>query len=286
MAVTAAAMPGAAFGLSAVMLIQAGISTILVLAARPASGWSRLSDAAASGALGLVASQMPFSPNPARLVARASQDVLDALTAGLDLTADAVAQRDPGLIRQAVARSSAAHEALARLAGAVSVARGILRWTLRGRLAPAGTQDRITRHGETCAQACATALLLGAEVESTLRQPLPARPAFSRRIQWLADVCRDRAGGQGGRSSPPNTRGAEPPGPTCDWAMCMALSDRLASRLDDLACSLAAPNAAGCRPAAWAVRSAGPGHAWRLGARRSFPVPRRCSRKSDRGRFA
>lgn len=250
-AATAAAMlAAAAFGLSAVMLIQAGISAILVLAAGPASGWSRLSDAAIGGALGLVASQVVFSPNPTHLVARASQDVLDALATGLDLTADAIARRDPGVVRQAITRLSAAHEALTRLAGAVSAARGILRWTLRGRLAPAGTLDRITRHGAACAQACAAALLLGAEVEAALRQPLPAPPAFSQRIQQLADACRDGADGHGGRSSPPNTRGAEPPGPPRGWALCVALSDRLASRLDDLACSLAAPNAAGCRPAA------------------------------------
>lgn len=248
-AATAAAMLlAAAFGLSAVMLIQAGISAILVLEAGPASGWGRLGDAVVGGALGLVVSQVLFSPNPTRLVAEASHDVLDALAAGLDLGADAVARRDPGLSRQAVARLVTAHDALARLAGAVSAAHGVLRWTLRGRFAPAGTQDRITRHGELCAQACAAALLLGAEVEAALRQPPPAFPALGRRIRQLADLCRDRAGGHGGRTHPPIAREAEPPGPPCGWALCTALSDRLASRLDDLACSLAALNAAGRRP--------------------------------------
>jgi uncharacterized membrane protein YgaE (UPF0421/DUF939 family) len=64
-------LTASSFGLSAIMLIQAGISAILVMASSLESGWGRISDAAVGGVLGLIVSQILFTPNPVRMVKRA-----------------------------------------------------------------------------------------------------------------------------------------------------------------------------------------------------------------------
>ena len=59
------------FGVQPVLMIQAGASSILMVAARERTGYARLQDAAVGTALGLLGSQVLLTPNPARLLEQA-----------------------------------------------------------------------------------------------------------------------------------------------------------------------------------------------------------------------
>ncbi len=109
--VTALAM-GAALLLGGGPLVvsQAATSAVLVTTLQPPDGaisLSRFLDALAGGASALVVATLLLPVDPAHVVRRAVEPVLDALALALDTVADALEKRDPDLAEEAVLQARA-----------------------------------------------------------------------------------------------------------------------------------------------------------------------------------
>ena len=110
-----AMLAAASFGLNAVMVIQAGGSAVLVVASSQSGiGFQRFADAGIGGSVGLLFSQVLFTPDPIALVESAGARLVHAVEG----------QQGAAAVRAA---GAALEEALAS-------ARAIARRTLRGRL--------------------------------------------------------------------------------------------------------------------------------------------------------
>ncbi len=232
--IIAAAMSAASlFGVSAVMLIQAGISAILVLAGGSGSGWGRLSDTAVGGALGLLASQVLFSPDAVGLVTRASRVMLDGLAASFEVLASAVADGDAERVLQAVAAMRGSYGPAA-LGTAVTSARGVLRWTARGRLAPRALRDWILAYGGACTQLYAVALLLASEIERAMREGEPKPAGFETFLRSAAERCLALSAREAAGRALPAMPGAWDTDAARGWRRCGELARFLGECLDEV----------------------------------------------------
>lgn len=235
-----AMLAAAAFGLSAIMLIQAGVSAILVLATGSDSGLSRLGDAAVGGTLGLIASQVVFTPDPARLVRDAVRPLRMEIAGGLDRLAAALDAGSPDEAGRAGAGLRHAHRTAASLESAVALARGITRWTLRGRLAGGGVRTRVRAVEDDAMGVSAAALLLTEAAEDALRTGSPQPESLRRSLRRSAALCRrltpDRGDARQPAEPPAQSAVAAPP----PWDGCAAAANLLARNLDRLARSFRA----------------------------------------------
>ena len=119
-----AMLAAASFGLNAVMVIQAGGSAVLVVASSQSGvGFERFADAGIGGCIGLLFSQVLFTPDPIAIVERAGTRLVLAVERG-----------------QSNAEVRAAG---AKLEDALASAQAIARWTLRGRLSASAIASTI-----------------------------------------------------------------------------------------------------------------------------------------------
>lgn len=125
--ITALAMFAAAsFGLNAVMIIQAGASAVIVVAGeQTGAGLQRVADAAVGGGIGLIFSQILFTPDPVAVVDRAGECWLQSRNEGCREMRGAAAALDDAIVS----------------------ARAMIRWTVRGRI---GAQRVETAIGRWC----------------------------------------------------------------------------------------------------------------------------------------
>jgi len=118
------------FGLNAVMLIEAGASAVLVNSLSSA-GFDRIGDATIGGLIGLLFSQILFTPDPRRLIAPKARTLIESIAdllesaghrlqdqSGNSLDVGAVQIRDNVLLLQEM----------------IAFADTIKRWSLRGRM--------------------------------------------------------------------------------------------------------------------------------------------------------
>jgi len=127
LAVLAALAVVALFDVRPLALIQAGGSALFLLTLPPAqTPFVRLTDAAVGGALGLLGSQVLFTPDPVRLVVGPARAVLAEVAAALQ----AAASMRPDDAGQ---RARVAAGALGELQSARTTARAVAVRTLRGR---------------------------------------------------------------------------------------------------------------------------------------------------------
>lgn len=122
--VTLAAMFAAvSFGLNAVMVIQAGASAVLVVGSTAATaGTTRVGDSLIGAMIGLLFSQVLFTPDPVFRLRRAGETLIKQVEAALE---------DRDAESQTTARIRASEAALG---DAIDFACSVARWTLRGRL--------------------------------------------------------------------------------------------------------------------------------------------------------
>lgn len=181
-------------------LIQAGSSAVFVLALPvPESPFARLLDATVGGALGLLASQVLFSPDPVRLVTTEVRAVLGDLSHALRAGAGAVDARDRDSATVALRRAQQASSRLGDLQAARGTAGSVAARTLRGRRR-ADHLHRIDERLDEIAVLTAAVLLLVLRL-----QALPARDArtqaqttgasawidVAEQIDEAADACAD-----------------------------------------------------------------------------------------------
>ncbi|PZQ47176.1 MAG: hypothetical protein DI556_18350 [Rhodovulum sulfidophilum] len=172
-----AIMIAAAYGLQAVVPIQAGVSALLVLALGPESaGVTRLLDVFSGISVGLLFSQVLFTGDPVRQLSAAKRGLLAAIGQALAEAETALAAEDQAAAQRALKRFSDAHKALVTLTGGVDTARSTATWSLRGRLSRHDLRDVAARFERRSTRVYAAALLFGAALATALERrtgPVP-----------------------------------------------------------------------------------------------------------------
>ena len=160
-----------AFGLPAVVPIQAGVSAVLVLAMGPENaGWHRMEDVIVGAGAGLLFSQILLTPDPLRQIDSAMGHLLLRIGAGLEAAAEAMRKADPRRADTALGLMLRAQEDLALLRAGADGARYSARWSLRGRLAAASVTTAADDTEHDAIRLCAAALLLADGLREVLLQ--------------------------------------------------------------------------------------------------------------------
>ena len=156
-----AIVAASSFGRNPMTLIQAGASAVLVVGSAAAyAGRVQFVDALIGGLVAAAFSQVFFAPDPVPLVVRAMRSLAHA--------AERIGSTAPG-VRRPIWEE--AEGAAAEFEQALAVARGVRRWTLRGRLGAARIEAAEARWlvpGRRLASAAALACL--SDDAHTLRQ--------------------------------------------------------------------------------------------------------------------
>ncbi|VDC33767.1 FUSC family protein [Pseudogemmobacter humi] len=186
-AVLCSILIASAFGLPAVVPIQAGVSAVLVLAMGPENaGWHRMQDVLVGTGVGLVFSQVLLTPDPLRQIDSTMQNLLLRIGTGLDAAAEALRLSDPRRANAALNLMLRTQEDLALLRAGADAARYSARWSLRGRLAAGPVTGAADQSEHDAIRACAAALLLvDALHEALLRGHTPPE-GLEDRIRALA----------------------------------------------------------------------------------------------------
>ncbi|MDQ3859777.1 MAG: FUSC family protein [Actinomycetota bacterium] len=197
-AIFAATALARALGGTRIVIAQAAISAILIIAlADSEAGVERLTDALIGAGVALVFSQLLFSPEPVALLRRAEAAVLERIACGLTLTARALERDDDELAEQAIVAIRELPDdvsELRRMRRASSrVARRTLVWRRHSTLVVRENEN--ADHLDLLAGSC----LLLARFAPSL--PSPERRALEPSVRGLAGVLAELAHELGDRET-------------------------------------------------------------------------------------
>jgi uncharacterized membrane protein YgaE (UPF0421/DUF939 family) len=197
-AIFAAIALARAFGGTRIVIAQAAVSAILIVAvAETEAGVERLTDALIGAGVALVFTQLLFSPEPVALLRRAEAAVLERIASGLTLTARALELDDDELAEQAVAAIRELPDditELRRMRRASSrVARRTLVW--RGHSARVVRENENADHLDLLAGSCLLLARFAPSVSS------PERRTLGPSVRGLAGVLADLAHELGNRET-------------------------------------------------------------------------------------
>ena len=162
---------GASFGLPPVVMIQSGVSTVLILAfGAETAGFTRLIDVIIGSAIGLLFSQVLLTPDPMARLHRDLQDLLRLLSSNIARSAKALTEGNSKTAREATGNIFAAHEQLTKLDAAIVNARNTARWSLRGRIKATTIYNLATVYDRRIVRLYASVLLLSEAVGAGLRR--------------------------------------------------------------------------------------------------------------------
>ena len=162
---------GASFGLPPVVMIQSGVSTVLVLAfGSETAGFTRLIDVIIGSATGLLFSQVLLTPDPMARLHRDLQALLRLLSDNIVTGAAALTQGNSKIAREATGNIFAAHEQLIKLDAAISNARNTAKWSLRGRIKATTIYNLATVYDRRIVRLYASILLLCEAIGAGLRR--------------------------------------------------------------------------------------------------------------------
>lgn len=172
-----AIMIATAYGQPPVVPIQAGVSAVLVLAlGAEYAGTVRLLDVACGAGVGLLFSQVLFTPDPVKQLRAGERALLGAIDAAFGQAAAAVAADDQAKAQAALRRFSDAHAALAGLSISIDNARVAATWSVRGRLKRRDLRVVAARVGRRSTRAYAAALLFGSALATAMQRRPGACP--------------------------------------------------------------------------------------------------------------
>lgn len=186
-----AIMIASAYGLLPVVPIQSGVSAILVLAiGADTAGAVRLLDVACGTAVGLIFSQVLFTPDPVKALREAERTLLDAIGDAFGYAEKALAANDQAGAQMALKRFSDAHADLVVLAGGIDTARSTASWSLRGRLIRRDLRAVAGQFERRSTRTYAAALLFGTALATAMqRRPGPAPRTLAPAIALAIDFC-------------------------------------------------------------------------------------------------
>lgn len=173
-----AVMIAASYGLLPVVPIQAGVSALLVLAlGSDSAGPARMLDVVCGTAIGLLFSQVLFTPDPLRRLRDGRRGLLAAVGDAFTLASQALVAGDQPKSQVALRAFSDSHGALVTLAGGVDAARSTANWTLRGRIVRRDVRLLAGRYSRRSTRAYAAALLFGSALATAMQRASGPTPA-------------------------------------------------------------------------------------------------------------
>lgn len=196
----AALMASLSFGLAPVIAIQSSVSAVLVTALGPeTAGFTRLIDVSVGAGIALLFSQVLLTPDPVRLVEDAARRMLELMAQGFAQDAEAVAERDALKAQAALTHFFDERSSLLALGSGIALARSAMRWSVRGRLAPANAAEAAACYDRRAIRLYASTLLFAEALANALRRGDEPPPGLADRVGRLASLCRSIADG----SAPP-----------------------------------------------------------------------------------
>lgn len=173
-----AIMIAVAYGQPATVPIQSGVSAMLILAlGSEYAGTVRLLDVACGTGVGLLFSQILFTPDPARRLRAGERALLGGIGAAFRQAEAALAAGDQARAQAALGSFSEVHASLAGLAIGIDNARFAATWSLRGRLARHDLRAMAARFGRRSTRTYAAALLFGSALATAMQRRPGGAPA-------------------------------------------------------------------------------------------------------------
>lgn len=179
-----------------IVVVQAGVSTVLVVALGDRSnGVQRLVDMLIGAGIALVFTQILFPPEPLALLRRAERTALTAIADGLSTTADAIAQDDDELAERAVGEFRDVQNRLAELHRVGRASTSVTRRALVWRTTVVVREKENSEHLGPLDASCLTLARLVASADSG------TRGRFQQPVRDLADVIASLARGLDGHDA-------------------------------------------------------------------------------------
>ncbi len=182
-----AMIASAVIGASAITVIQAGATAILLATGGRAMAGAHVVDAAIGAGLSLLVSQVLLSPNPVRLVEARSRQMFTALENAFNDAAQSLALNDDRASRALSGFDEAMRHAT-DVTAALEAARGLERWTVRGRWSRVRVERVVARYDREATRLCASALLFGEAFVAALPNGAPP-DGMADRIRSCAEAC-------------------------------------------------------------------------------------------------
>jgi len=198
------------------MAIQSGLSAIMVFALGPdMAGIGKIEDIAIGTGLGIIFSQVLFTPDP-RAQLRLAAELFFRELAGIYVDcATALANSDKALARQALQNCNRVHSSLIALSGSVTSARESTVWSLRGLIFSRQVTSLAAAYNRAGIRLYAATLLLCEGALTGLKKANAEQPPgwFEESLLIDSDNCHFLAGevkggdfirqNRAGRSEPP-----------------------------------------------------------------------------------
>ena len=130
-----------------------------------------------------------------------------------------------------------AHDSLVALRTGIEAARGIARWTVRGRLASTKVTEEAEHYDRNAIRLYAAALLFaGALVEALRKQEAPPPPSLRDRIARIEKACAGIAEMSGSEKAPAQLTSAADPGEPVppSWQLCVTYLRAVEDALNEL----------------------------------------------------
>jgi uncharacterized membrane protein YgaE (UPF0421/DUF939 family) len=217
-----AMMAALSFGLAPTIVIQGGVSALLVLALGPiTAGPTRLMDALVGTGVAVVFSQILLTPDPVRVIDDAARRVLQLLAQGFDKSARALAERDRAGAEAALSHFFSSRDGLNALLAGINAARSLSRWSLRGRLASGSVAEIARRYDRRAIRLFASTLLFAEALVNALRKGHEPPSWLPGRIDMVASACAALADGGAIVFEPARDPVQGQPVPA-DWQACVA----------------------------------------------------------------
>ena len=185
-----------AYSIVPAIVIQAGISAVMVFAlGADVAGWTRAIDVAVGTSIGLIFSQILFTPDPLKTLHSAVERFFKEMALNYTLAEDALQRNDVSAAIKAMKSCSRTHTALIGLIGAIDVARSNARWTLRGRLSSREVVSLSARYDQSGIRLYASSLLFCEALVNAIRKGREAPPEWLvNALKLIAENCQFIAG--------------------------------------------------------------------------------------------
>ncbi|EJF90486.1 FUSC family protein [Bartonella tamiae] len=185
-----------AYAVIPAIIIQAGLSAVMVFAlGAEVAGWTRVIDVAVGTSIGLIFSQILFTPDQLKTLGQSVERFFKELTLNYTLTNNALDKNDILIARQALKSCGRTHIALVALIATIDEARTNTRWTVRGRLFSREVGTLAARYDQSAIRLYASSLLLCEAIHNALRKHRDAPPEwFGDAIKLVASNCRYLSG--------------------------------------------------------------------------------------------
>ena len=185
-----------AYSIIPAIIIQAGVSAVMVFAlGADVAGWTRAIDVAVGTSIGLIFSQILFTPDQLKTLHLAVERFFKELALNFTLAADALERHDATAAIKAMKSCGRTHSALIGLIGAIDVARSNARWTLRGRISSREVASLSARYDQSGIRLYASSLLFCEAMVNAIRKHRDEPPGWLvDALKLIADNCRFIAG--------------------------------------------------------------------------------------------